>query len=191
MALHGTIPARYKPVKRLFVLALLVASLWCATLERLSFDDLAAKSTAIVRGKVLDSWSAMTGGVIYTHYRIQVAETLKGAAQSSVEIMIPGGSLNGARQTFAGSPTLNQGDDFVFFLWTSKTTRITWITGLTQGLFSLPSDGTSDPTATRPASRELMLDPVTGKQVKDTAMNMRLSELRTRIAAALAKGGNQ
>jgi hypothetical protein len=177
-------------VKRLFILALLVAPLWCATLERLSFDDLAAKSTAIVRGKVLDSWPAMTGGVIYTHYKVQVAETFKGPAQSSVEVMVPGGTLNGAHQTFAGSPSLNVGDNFVFFLWTSKS-GITWITGLTQGLFNLPADGDSDPTASRPASRELMLDPVTGKQVKDTAMNMRMSELRTRIAAAVAKGGNQ
>jgi hypothetical protein len=188
--LLGSIPARYSSVKRLFILALLIAPLWCATLERLSFDDLATKSTAIVRGKVMDSWPAMTGGLIYTHYRVQVAETFKGPAQSSVEIMVPGGTLNGAHQTFAGSPSLNIGDSFVFFLWTSKA-GITWITGLTQGLFDLSSDDVSDPTATRPASHELMLDAVTGKQVKDTAMNMRLSALRTRIAAAVAKGGNQ
>jgi hypothetical protein len=177
-------------VKRLFILALLVAPLWCATLERLSFDDLAAKSTAIVHGKVVNSWPAITGGIIYTHYKVQVAETFKGPAQSSVEIMIPGGTLNGVHQTFAGSPTLNNGDDFVFFLWTSKA-GITWITGLTQGLFNLTSDSISDPTAIRPASHELMLDAITGKQVRDTAMNMRLSDLRTRIAASLAKGGNQ
>jgi hypothetical protein len=132
----------------------------------------------------------MTGGIIYTHYKIQVAETFKGPAQSSVEIMIPGGALNGARQTFAGSPSLNAGDDFVFFLWTSKS-GITWITGLTQGLFNLTADSTAaEPTAIRPASHELMLDPVSGRQVKDTAMNMRLSDLRARISAAL-KGGAQ
>jgi hypothetical protein len=177
-------------VKRLFLLVLAVAPMWCATLERLSFEDLAAKSTAIVRGKVMSSWPAMTGGIIYTHYKIQVAETFKGPAQSSVEIMVPGGTLNGARQTLAGSPTLNAGDDFVFFLWTSKS-GITWITGLTQGLFSLTTDASAaEPTAVRPASHELMLDPVTGHQVKDTAMNMRLSDLRARINAAL-KGGVQ
>jgi hypothetical protein len=63
--------------------------------------------------------------------------------------------------------------------------------GLTQGLFNLSSDGTSDPAAVRPASRELMLDAATGKQVKDTAMNMRLSQLRSRIAASLSKAGAQ
>jgi hypothetical protein len=177
-------------VKRLFILALFAAPVWCATLERLSFDDLAGKSTAIVRGKVTSSWPAMTGGIIYTHYKIQVAETFKGPAQNSVEIMVPGGILNGLRQTFAGSPTLNIGDDFVFFLWTNKT-GITWITGLTQGLFQLAPDGTSDPAANRAASRELLLDPASGKQVKDTAINMRLSDLRSRIQAVVAKGGAQ
>ncbi len=178
------------PVKRLFMLALLIAPLQCATLERLTFDDLAAKSTAIVRGRVTAAWPAMTGGVIYTHYKVQVAESFKGPAQSSVEIMVPGGSLNGVRQTFAGSPTLTTGDEFVFFLWTSKS-GITWITGLTQGLFSLPSNGSSEPTAVRPASRELMLDSASGRQVKDTTVNMSLSELRTRIAASLAKAGSK
>jgi hypothetical protein len=183
--------ACYSGVKRLFIFALLVGSLQCATLERLSFDDLAAKSTAIVRGKVTDAWMAKTNGVIYTHYKVQVAETFKGSAQSSVEIMVPGGTLNGVHQTFAGSPTLNAGDDFVLFLWTSKSSGITWIMGLTQGMFNLNSDGTPDPAAVRPASRELMLDAATGKQVKDTAVNMRLSELRSRIAASLAKAGAQ
>ncbi len=173
------------------MLVLLIGPLQCATLERLSFDDMAAKSTAIVRGNVTDAWAAMTNGVLYTHYKVQVAETFKGPAQASVEIMVPGGTLNGVRQTFAGSPTLNTGDSFVLFLWTSKSSGITWIMGLTQGLFNLNSDGASDPAAVRPASRELMLDSATGKQVKDTAMNMRLSQLRARIASALGKAGAQ
>jgi hypothetical protein len=176
-------------VKRLFILVLALVPAWSATLERLSFDDLANKSTAIVRGTVMASWPAMTGGIIYTHYKIQVAETFKGPAQGSVEIVVPGGTLNGAHQTFAGSPTLNKGDDSVFFLWTSKA-GLTWIMGLTQGLFNVSTEsGATEPTAKRRASAELMLDPVTGHQVKDTAMNMRLSELRTRIATALGKGG--
>jgi hypothetical protein len=182
-------------VTRRFELALFVIAcalpLQCATLERLSFDDMAARSTLIVRGKVADSWAAMTGGVIYTHYRIQVSESFKGGARDSVEVMVPGGAVNGMRQTFSGAPALNQGDEFVFFLWTSRQ-GITWITGLTQGLFALAADGSTDPNANRAASRELMLDPATARPVKDVAVSMRLSELRTRIAAALAaKGGAQ
>ena len=76
----------------------------------------------------------------------------------------------------------------MFFLWTSKS-GITWITGLTQGLFSLAGDATTDRMATRSASRELMLDPDTSRPVKDSALSMKLSALRSRIATTLAAQG--
>jgi hypothetical protein len=187
--------ALYLAVKRLPILALLLASslmpVQCATLERLSLDDMIAKSTTIVRGSVTASWAAFTGRVIYTHYTVQVSESFKGGPKSSVEIMVPGGAVNGMQQSFSGSPVLNRGDEYVFFLWTSNS-GITWITGLTQGLFALPADvTTTDRTATRQASRELMLDKATSQAVKDTALSMRLSDLRTRIAAAMAQGGGK
>jgi hypothetical protein len=180
-------------VKCFSILALLVAAclmpVQCATLERLSLDQMITKSTTIVRGKVTASWAALTGSIIYTHYTVQVSESFKGNAKSSVEIMVPGGTVNGVQQSFSGSPLLNRGDEFVFFLWTSNS-GITWITGLTQGLFALPADAaTADRTATRAASRELMLDPATARAVKDNALSMRLSDLRARISSTLAAQG--
>jgi hypothetical protein len=179
-------------VKRsLLTLAVIFAScllpLPGATLERLSLDDLIVKSTAIVRGTVTGSWAAYTGPIIYTHYKLQVAETLKGAGQNWVEIVVTGGMVNGIHQNFSGSPTLNRGDEFVFFLWTSKA-GLTQIMGLTQGLFALPQDGSSDPAATRAPTRELMLDPATAHPVKDAALSMRLTDLRSLIARTLATG---
>ena len=182
--------------RRLLTLAVLVAgyagALPAATLERLSMDDLIAKSTAIVRGTVSDSWAAFTGPIIYTHYRIQVSETLKGTAQNWVEIAVTGGEVNGIHTSASGSPTLNKGDQYVFFLWTSKA-GLTQIMGLTQGLFVMPGDGSADPMITRPPTRELMLDPVTARPVKDAAVSLRLSDLRQRIAKSVAggKGGDE
>ncbi len=180
-------------VKRYLILAMVVTScvlpLQCATLERLSLDDMITRSTAVVRGKVTASWPAFTGSVIYTHYQIQVSEQFKGTPRNSVEVMVPGGTAKGLSQNFSGSPVLKQGDEFVFFLWTSKG-GITWITGLTQGLFSLaPGDAGTDRMATRAASRELMLDHETSRPVKDIALTMSVSELRSRIAATLAAQG--
>jgi hypothetical protein len=193
MGLTGVPSALNVRVKRCLILAIVVTSwvlpLQCATLERLSLDDMITRSTTIVRGKVTASWAAFTGSVIYTHYRIQVSEQFKGAAQNSVEVMTPGGTVKGLTSSYAGSPVLNQGDEFVFFLWTSKN-GITWITGLTQGLFSLaPGDAGTDRLATRSASRELMLDPDTSRPVKDNALSLTLSSLRSRIAAKLAAQG--
>jgi hypothetical protein len=180
-------------VKRYLILAMFVTScvvpLQCATLERLSLDDMITRSTTIVRGTVTASWAAFTGSVIYTHYQVQVREQFKGTGQNSVEVMTPGGTVKGLKSSFSGSPVLNQGDEFVFFLWTGKG-GITWITGLTQGLFSLaPGDAGTDRMATRSASRELMLDPETSRPVKDSTLTMKLSDLRTRIAATLASPG--
>ncbi len=160
----------------------------CATLERLSLDDMISKSSAIVRGKVTDSWTAFTGSVIYTHYKIQASETYKGSGQKLLEIVVTGGTVNGVHQNFSGSPTLNKGDEFVFFLWTSRA-GLTQIIGLTQGLFAVSSGGSnaaSDPMATRAPTRELMLDPATARPVKDAALSLHLSELRSQIAKTLA-----
>jgi len=155
-----------------------------ATLERLSLDDLIGKSTAIVRGKVTGSSAAFTGPVIYTHYTIQVEESLKGNNQGTVDVVVPGGTANGLRQSFAGAPAFHTGDEFVFFLYTGKS-GLTTVTGLTQGLFALPGDAGADPTATRNATREMMLDPASGRPVKDQTLTMKLSDLRSRIAAGL------
>jgi hypothetical protein len=185
-ALHGIGSAFYYRVKRHFMLALVLtvcmSPLQSATLERLSLDDMIAKSTAIVRGKVSNSNAVATGPVIYTEYTIQVSERFKGAAGDSVQVSVPGGTVNGLRQSFSGAPTLNPGDEFVFFLFTGRDGRSA-IIGLTQGLFSL--DGSADPLSTRTASRELMLDRLTGRPVKDETMVMRLSDLRGRIATGL------
>ena len=180
--------ASFHPVKRHVWLALLlvfgIRSLPCATLEQLTLDDLIAQSTAIVRGTVVDSWAARTGSVIYTHYKIQVSENFKGPRPSFVEIVVAGGVVNNLSQSFSGSPTLNKGDQFVFFLWTSSA-GLTQIMGLTQGLFAIAPGVSTDPMATRAASRELMLDPKTAQPVKDAMLSMRLSDLRSRIASTL------
>ncbi|MDE3168008.1 MAG: hypothetical protein KGN36_19560 [Acidobacteriota bacterium] len=159
-----------------------------ATLERLSMDDLIVKSTAIVRGTVGQTWTAYSGKDIYTHYKVQVRETYKGPAQGWVEITVPGGAIGALHQTVAGSPTLTAGEDYVFFLWTSKV-GVTWIMGLTQGLFRLSA--AADPTASRGASGELMLDPATARPVKDAPVSLKLSDLRGRIASRLNAGGAQ
>jgi len=176
-------PALLLAVKRHFIHALVLTfcmlPLQCATLERLSLDDMVAKATSIVRAKVTGSQAAFSGPVIYTHYRIQVTEQLKGKAVA--EFVVPGGVANNVSQFFAGAPQFQPGDDYVFFLWTSKA-GLTQVIGLTQGLFSVATDGTADPSVTRAASNELMLDARTAQPVKDQTLVMRLSELRSHVA---------
>ena len=53
-------------------------------------------------------------------------------------------------------------------------------------MFTVAPGGSPDPTVTRNASHELMLDPKTGHTVKDQTLVMRLSDLRSQIAGALS-----
>jgi hypothetical protein len=164
--------------------------LHAATLERLSLDDLIAKSTAIVRGTVSGSYAAFRGPIIFTHYTVQVSEPMKGSRASTLDVVVPGGTANNLRQLFSGTPQLKNGDQFVFFLWTGPS-GLTQIMGLTQGLFRLSSDSAGGVVATRAASTELMLDPATGRPVKDQTLIMSLSQLRSRIAGRVQRGATQ
>jgi hypothetical protein len=151
-----------------------------ATLERLSLDDMIVKSTSVVRGKVINSFGQFHGPVIYTHYRIQVSERYKGTGAGTTEIVVPGGSANGAHQQVAGAPELTVGGEYVLFLWTGASGN-THIIGLTQGLFAMASSD-ADPTVVRNVTNELMLDTSTGQTVRDTRLSMNLSALKSRIA---------
>ena len=158
-----------------------------ATLVRLSLGDMIAKSTSIVRGKVLDSGTAVSGTVIFTHYRVQVTERLKGSGPAVVDLAMPGGAVNGIRQRYSGVPQFQPGDEYLFFLWTGKA-GLTQVIGLTQGLFAVAAGGAGDPVVTRTSSHELMLDAESHQPVKDQTLVMPLSELRSRIAAGLKAG---
>lgn len=173
------------------LLTVCLTPLFSATLQQLSMNDLIVKSTAIVHGKVTGSSAAFSNRIIYTHYTVQVSERFKGPSQTSIDVVVPGGTVGNLRQTFAGTPAFNVGDDYVFFLWTGRN-GLTQVMGLTQGLFAVAQDGSSDPVATRTASHETMLSAVSGQQVKDQAVSMKLSQLRILISSTLnPSGGGQ
>jgi hypothetical protein len=157
-----------------------------ATLQQLSMDQVTANATSVVRARVVSSSASFTGSSIYTHYRLQVSETWKGAAET--EVMLPGGVANGYRQSFPGVPQLDLGAEYVLFLWKSSSTGITHLIGLSQGLFNvtLQADGTV--LASRPQIGETMLD-ATGRNVTDQAVQMKLSDMRNQVSrAGLAAG---
>ncbi len=162
--------------------AIWLAPVWGATLERLTLDDMIAKSTAIVHGRIAGSYAAYQGTVIYTHFSVNVLERWKGASQSTVDVLVPGGVVNGMRQTYPGAPQLTVGQEYVLFLWTSST-GATYTLGFTQGVFTLPKDASGQTMAVRAPTTETMLEPVTGRVVKDQPIRMPLAQLVARITA--------
>ena len=157
------------------------------TLQQLSTDAMIQQSTAIVRAKVTGSNTAFVGKDIYTYYQLQVTQSLKSSsALNQIQVAVPGGMARGLRQMVAGAPTLTNGQDYVIFLWTSRS-GLTQIIGLSQGLFSVTYDASGNASVSRPAAAGIMLD-VNGNVAADQAVSLKWSDLRTHIQQKLAAG---
>ncbi|MCS7315113.1 MAG: hypothetical protein RMI94_04405 [Bryobacterales bacterium] len=155
------------------------------TLEKLSLEEMAARATAIVRGRVTASWCAQRGPLIYTHYRVQVTERWKGPEAAVIEVVVPGGTVGGVRQSFTGTPKLGQGAEYVLFLWRGPS-GLTHILGFTQGVFDLTRDSSGELVAARAAAPEVLLEPASGRPVSDVPLRLKLDDLSRRIRSALA-----
>jgi hypothetical protein len=169
---------------------LLTAALFCAaavsmsaaTLEKLSLEDMARKSTAVVRARVSACQGEAQGSVILTRCRVQVSEVWKGALADST-FYVPGGRANGLVQTFNGAPRVTEGQEYVLFLWAGRSGK-PQIIGLSQGAFDLSTDAKGVVRARRSASTESMLDS-SGVPVNDSAVEMSVAELKSRVQKAL------
>lgn len=154
-----------------------------ATLQQISMDQMSRSATAVVRARVVGVSTSVSGSTIYTRYKLSVSESWKGATPS--EVVLPGGNLNGQSQSFPGVPVLHAGGEYVLFLWTSASTGLTHIIGLTQGLFLVASQPDGSAMVSRKESGELMLD-ANGRRVSDQAISMNLTDLKARVHQALA-----
>jgi hypothetical protein len=150
---------------------------------------MALKSTAIVRGRVQSCAGEFRGSVIYTRCRISVSESWKGVNGPKVDVSVPGGTAKGLTQTFSGSPKLNEGEEYVLFLWAGKSGMLQVI-GLSQGVFTLKADSKGALTATREASSEFLVDG-SGHPVEDAAVRVRVRDLKERVTRTLAGGRNK
>lgn len=173
-------------VPRLPILIAAIAGLAPATtLEKLSLEEMAARATSIVRGRIAASWCAARGPLIYTHYRIQVTDRWKGPEALQIEVVVPGGTVGGIRQSFSGTPKLGEGAEYVLFLWTGRS-GLTHILGFTQGVFDIKRDSTGELVAARAVAPDVLLDPVSGRPVNDVPLRLKLDDLSRRIRTALA-----
>jgi hypothetical protein len=152
-------------------------------LQLLTLDEMAQKSTSIVRARVTGSSEVVRGGDVFTLYRLATLETFK-SGLAVREVAVPGGVAGGMRQVVAGAPTLRAGREYVLFLWTSHS-GLTQLIGLSQGLFTVERAPSGDGLASRAASGEQMLD-AAGHAVRDQALSMRLTELKAKVSKALS-----
>ena len=183
----------------LCLLVLAATSVFSTTLEKLALDDMIVKSTEIVRGRVLGVTSTRRGALILTRIRVSVTERWKGADAATVDVFLHGGTFQGLRQTFSGTPELSEGSEYVFFLWAGQSGN-RQIIGLSQGVLDIrpasSSPQTIDPAAAggpklmaRRAAIAGMLDQATGIEAQDSGFAIPLDQLRARVKNVLAQGG--
>jgi len=159
---------------------LTMAAAWATTLLKLSTDDMIRQSSGIVRAKVTGSYAAYRGQDIYTYYQLQVVETLKAGGAQTMTVAIPGGAAKGLRQMVPGAPVLATGQEYVIFLWTSRS-GLAQVIGLSQGLFGVTTDASGATILVRMASTGLMLN-AKGQTVSDQPVAMTLNALKAEIA---------
>jgi hypothetical protein len=118
-------------------LLLAISSLLSATIvPRLAFEQIVSESTKIVHGRVLDSRAEEVDGIIWTHYRVQVIDPLKGTTENVLTVSEPGGVLNGIGMKVEGSVPFRSGEEDVLFLY--QTPIGFWrTTGWSQGKFEV------------------------------------------------------
>jgi hypothetical protein len=168
------------------LLAMVAAIVACgATLQQLSMDQMSQLATSVVRARVVGSSAdfAATAGspTIYTHYKLAVSEVWKGAATGAItEVELPGGDVNGVKQSFPGVPKLKVGGEYILYLWKSPSTGIVHTLGLTQGIFEIATGSDGSVVASRKRSGEVMLD-ASGHRTSDQAVSIKLADLKSRV----------
>jgi hypothetical protein len=157
------------------------------TLQQLSLDDMAQKATAIVRAKVTGSSEVLRGSDVYTVYQLETLETVKVRnGIKPADVAVPGGIARGLRQVVEGAPVLHAGQEYVMFLWTSRS-GLTQLMGMSQGLFTVERTTGGGVVATRAAAGEQILNGA-GQAVRDEALSMPWAELKSKVMKTLTAG---
>lgn len=89
-----------------------------ATFVTMSVEEVARSSDAVVRGRVLSTTSRFTrdGRRIVTDVEIGVESAWKGAPETRVRIVVPGGRVGSIAQWVDAAPTFEEGEEVVVFL---------------------------------------------------------------------------
>lgn len=156
------------------------------TLEKLSVEEMVQKSTAVVRARASASSAVQRGSMIYTVYRLQVSEVLKGSVPPPAEVYVPGGTYGRYRQSISGSPVLEPGVEYVLFLWASPR-GLVQVIGLSQGVFQVKTAAGGEALLVRSKIEAEFVDRL-GRAVEDGGVRLSLAGLRDLIARTAAKG---
>ena len=125
-------------MKRFLVLPLVCVAARATLVPALSLEELADQSEIIAHGRVISSWGAWDSGhkYIWTHYRIEILDPIRGNPGASVVASEPGGSLDGLTMRISGAPDYAVGEEAIVFLYRTPIGYLR-ATGYGQGKYTV------------------------------------------------------
>jgi hypothetical protein len=178
-----------RQVVRTVLLAALLGALPASATTQLAVDlsGLTQGSDAVVHGVVRRVESRWSGDKmrIVTDVEIEVTESIKGQAGSTVLVVQPGGRVGDVGQVVHGLAAFAPGEEVVVFL-EKRGPRAFRVASMAQGKYQVKRDAAGKSVMAVPESSEaLLLDPVTRKPTASALKPMTLVELKAAVRAAL------
>ncbi len=177
-----------KHISRILVLvAMLAAAATATTLQRMSLDELAASSPAVVRARCLSNVSRWEGGHIWTFTDFEVLESLKGSLPARIQVRLIGGRVGGLHSTVDGAPRFMAGEEAYLFL--ARTPAGDWtVTGWALGTFRIAREKHSGrERVTQDAAGVALFDPATRQFQAGGVRRMDGREFRRQLEAAIER----
>ncbi|WP_224367248.1 hypothetical protein [Hyalangium versicolor] len=158
------------------------------TMLKIDLTGLSQTADVVVHGTVRRTesrWSSDRRRIV-TDVEIEVTETLKGQAGSTVLITQPGGRVDGIGQIVHGMATFATGEEVVVFL-DHHGPRAFHVTGMAQGKYQVRRSEDSRSVMAVPESTgdALLLDPTTRQPTGSGQKALTLDELKAAIRTAL------
>lgn len=162
---------------------LLATPAHATSIAPLSMEQKVDGSDLIVRGNVTDVWTGSDRFGLTTHIIVQVEKILKGTAASEIEIVVPGGEIDGSISYVDGAPRYGVGEH-VLLLLNSRSDGTYLNVALAGGKFTIkqnPADG-SDMVVQffvpydRPWDHRFIPNPAVADRVSLSAMEKRLTD---------------
>ncbi len=127
-------------MKRALILPLICLAAQATQVPALSLEKLIDQSEIIAHGRVTNSWPAWDTRhkYIWTHYRIEVLDPIRGNPGASVVVSEPGGSLDGVSMSISGAPDYEVGEEAIVFLYHTPIGYLR-TTGYQQGKYTVTS----------------------------------------------------
>jgi hypothetical protein len=182
------LPNALRALLSFFLLLCLPAE--ATTMLRADLPGLAQTADAIVHGtvrRVESRWSG-DGRRIVTDVEIQVTESLKGQAGSTVLVTQPGGRVGDIGQKVSGLASFTPGEEVVVFL-ERRGTQAFRVSGMAQGKYQVQRSegGKSAMAVPEPTGDVLLLDPDTRQPTTASPRTLSLQELKASIRTALQR----